>query len=110
MENRYKKYNTSKFIKEMDYIYNYIAYELFAETSANRLKQKIVNKTEILRYYPKIYSETTILSVMNIFYRKITIDNYIILYLINERLKEVYIAHIVYNKSNYLENQKLKNL
>lgn len=40
-------------------------------------------------------------------YRRITIDNYIILYTIAEEINTVYVAHMYYGGRNYLENHLL---
>lgn len=41
--------------------------------------------------------------IQNTRYRRILVKNYIIIYRTNEKRKEVYIVHIFYSKSNYLE-------
>ena len=100
-----KKYDlifTPTAIKEINKIYNYISENLSAKNSAKRLMTKIEQKVQELKYSPQIYQVIEIDKKLKLNYRKIVINYYIVLYTINENKKTVYIAHVYYASSNYL--------
>lgn len=102
-----KKYNlifTPTAIKEINKIYNYISKNLSVKSSANKLMRKIEQKVQELKYTPKMYQIIEIDKKLKLNYRKIVINNYVLLYTINENEKTVYIMHIYYASSNYLNN------
>ena len=86
---------------ELDELYNYIFWRLSSPINANRFKEKIYSKLEILKTNPYIYPQLSDYSNPNYKYRKLTVNNYVIIYYILEKEKLVYIVHIYYSKSNY---------
>lgn len=106
----YKIYITKKCKEDMMLIYEYIVNTLFSREAAVRINKKIISKIEVLKYYPEMYERTTMRTKNKQFYRRIMINNYIILYLINKKSKEIYLVQMVYSGSNYLSSQKLRNL
>lgn len=101
---QYKIVFTNDSIIEMDNIYNYISKNLKSFNSAKKLMKKIDNAIEHLKYMPKIHRIIKRSLNPKFEYRKIVINNYIIIYLVSENEKKVYIMHIYYCRSNYLNN------
>lgn len=88
--------------KEIDKIYIYLTDELYAEIAAKNLMKKIEDKIERLRFIPKLYMEIGKVDELGRKYRRIIVNNYIILYTILENEEIVYISHIYYGRSNYI--------
>lgn len=86
----------------MDDIYNYISKKLYSLNSAENLMLKVERIIQNLKYIPRMYSKVRNYYKMDIEYRKITINNYIILYIIAERIKTIYIIHMFYKRADYL--------
>ena len=90
---------------EIREIYRYISKKLIAKKSAKQLMQKIrkiiMNLAESPKLYPKINKYDKIKKRC---FRKIVIDNYVILYTIDEQKKVIYISHMYYGGKNYLES------
>ena len=82
-------------------IYNYIFWRLSSPINANRFREKFYSKLEILRINPYIYPSLSDYSNPNYKYRKLIVNNYVIIYYILEKEKIVYIVHIYSSKSNY---------
>lgn len=81
-------------------IYHYIAYFLKEEKIAKKLINRIEGKFSILEYMPKCYQR---IEEWKDEYRKIIIQNFVVLYSIDDFNKKVYIIKIVYGGSNYLK-------
>lgn len=87
------------FKKELRNIYEYITDELKSEKIAIKLIKTISNKIKILEVFPfayKLYKKEE-----NFEYRKFIVKNYIIIYKINLKEKEIRILHIYNQKLNY---------
>lgn len=97
----YKIRGTDEFLHELKDILYYIENSLKAPMAANKLRQKIKYNLTLLKRAPKIFEKIT--SNLEIQYRRIVVNNYIILYTIDELSKTVYISHIYYNKRNYID-------
>lgn len=65
--------------------------------------RKIEKRINILSIYPNIYCIIKKYKELELEYRRITIDNYVILYTISEPNKTIYISHMFFSKSNYLD-------
>ncbi len=94
--NCYKLIFTRKFVKEIDKIYEYIVDKLYSKNSANRLLLQINNNIKLITIFLKAYSK-----IKNE-YRKLIVKNYIIIFKVCEKRKEVHVVHIFYSKSNYI--------
>ena len=88
---------------ELDEIYLYIKDELKEERIAKKTIKNIREKIKILNIYPFAYK--LILKTKNFEYRKFIIKNYIIIYKINLKEKEINILHI-YNQKQKIKNKK----
>lgn len=99
----YKIKGTTEYIHESENIFYYIENNLKAPMASNRLRQKIKNNISLLKGSPKLFRKIKIDSRLEGQYRRIVVNNYIILYTIDETNKVVYISHIYYNKRNYID-------
>ena len=90
-------------MKELKKLYNYIKNELKEEDRAQKFIQRIMCKLKILEEFPKAYK--LLKKTKNFEYRKFIIKNYVVIYKINLKEKEVNILHI-YNQKQKAENKK----
>lgn len=100
----YKLKLTDEFLEEIDEICDYISINLKSPNIANKLRKKVVYNLLPLEKSPKMFAEIEKMSKTERRYRRIIVDNYIILYVIDEEEKIIYIAHIYYGGRNYIEN------
>ena len=102
---QYLTYNDAKYSilyekaaqKELIDLHYYISEKLQEPQIAKRLINKILNGISILKYYPEAYPKFKNLNRI----RKLVFKNYIILYSVNKKLKQIYILHIYYKSRNY---------
>lgn len=88
--------------EEIEEIYEYISQELSEISAANRLMDKI--EQNFLRLEQNPYSCVEVhIKPHNEVYRKLVIDNYIALYEVDEKYKQVVIYRVVYGRMNYLK-------
>ncbi len=97
--NKYLINTTDIFEEELENIFYYIAFVLNEPNIAKKLYKKIKMKILSLEYLPQRY--TNINSYNNKSIRKMIIDNFIIIYKIEQNLKQVYILHIFHCTQNY---------
>lgn len=90
---------TNEALKDLNDIYNYIAYELYSIDSAQKTFEHLSQKILSLNYFPYRYPIFKKNFKSNIDLRKITINHYSIIYYIRKR--EVMILNILYSKQNY---------
>lgn len=100
--NKYEIVLTDTAKEELDKIYEYISKTLKEEPAANRLMEKIENSILVLEEHPYSGREVHIKPHDEV-YRKLVIDNYIALYEVNEKQKEVSIYRVIYGKMDYLK-------
>ena len=84
-------------------IYKYIKNELKEDDIAQKLMQKIMRSLKILEDFP--FAHKLLRKTKNFEYRKFIIKNYIIIYKINLKEKEINILHI-YNQKQKIKNKK----
>lgn len=101
---QYRIVFTSDCIREMDYIYNYIILNLYAQKSAKELMNNVQQAIENLKIMPQMHMVIKKYSELELEYRRIIIGNYVVLYTISEKEKIIYIVHMYYGGSNYLNN------
>ena len=88
--------------EDLEEIYEYISEHLLEILAANRLMEKIEQK--ILRLEQNPYSCVEVhIKPHNEVYRKLVIDNYIVLYEVDEKYKQVVVYRIIYGKTDYLK-------
>ena len=98
----YKIKLTDQFLDEFEEICNYISNKLKNIDASNRLREKVIYNVLLLEVSPRMCTEIEKTDRTERQYRRIIVDNYIILYTIDETEKIVYVAHIYYGGRNYL--------
>ena len=88
--------------EELEDIYEYIYKNLYADKAANRLMDKIEKQIMLLETNPYSFVEVYI-KPHNELYRKLVVDNYIILYQVEEKYKQVIIYRALYGKRDYIK-------
>ena len=100
-----KRYNlefTVSYKKDTKKIYNYIKQKLQNEIAAKNLMNKVEKYTNELKYSPHAYREIERTNSKRKAFRKIKINNYILLYTVDEDKKQVTVSHMFYGRSNYI--------
>ncbi len=101
INDKYQVIFTKQSRKEMKYIYHYISKTLYAKVPALQLMKEINSKVINLSIFPRLYCELKIPNSMGMEYRRLIVKNYIVIYRINDKKKEIYIVHIFHSKSDY---------
>lgn len=100
--NNYEIILTDVAKEELEEIYEYISEHLLEKAAANRLMDKI--EQSILRLEQNPYSCVEVrIKPHNEVYRKLVIDNYVALYEVDEKYKQVVIYRVIYGKMDYLK-------
>lgn len=94
---------TEECIEEINEIYSYISINLFANKAAKELMKKIKINILNLEQSPRMYTKINGVDRLKRNYRRMVINNYVILYTIDDDKKKVYISHMYYGKINYLD-------
>lgn len=89
--------------QEMDNIYNYISNNLYAPKAAKELMNKGETTVQSLKDMPEAYMAIKKYSELEMEYRRIVINNYVIIYTISEEKNSIYIVHMYYGGSNYFK-------
>ena len=90
-------------MEELDKIYLYIRNNFKESKIAEKIVKNITEKISNLKYFP--LANKLLKKTKNFEYRKFIIKNYIIIYKINLKEKEVNILHI-YNQKQKAKNKK----
>ena len=104
---KYKVIITPTAYKEINKIYDYITDDLYAENAAKRLMNKVEQEVQRLKDTPKIHTEIEKFDELKRIYRRIVVDNYVILYTIDEDNEVVFVSHMYYGGRNYMNNDLL---
>ncbi len=81
-------------------IADYIANQLFAPSSVEKLLHKIHTSIENLAYFP--FSGTALPSKENAtVYRWVKVENYMIFYTVDEEKEMLFISRVLFGASNY---------
>ena len=96
----YKVVLTKDAVKDIDEIYNYIAYTLCAPVAAKKLCSKIRKAILSLEYYPKKYASLNIQINSMSELRRVPVDNYLIVYTIID--SNVYVLNVFYGASDFM--------
>jgi len=101
MQNSYKLKFTQSTNDDLDGIYRHISEHLAAPKAANDLMDDI--ETSIMRLKDFPYSGSTVTDdiLSSRGYRKLTVKNYIVFYLIDEAEKQVVIMRVLYGAQQY---------
>ena len=89
-------------MQDMVEIVTYIARELNNPSAAERIAERLVEAAgESLRDFPYAQPAYTPLRPLKHEYRKLLVENYMMLYWVTETEKRVTIARVVYARRNY---------
>lgn len=99
----YKIQFTEKCLEDIEDACQYIKEKLKEENAANRLRIKIKDSVKGLSISPEMYAKMEKFDRLENEYRRIPIDNYVLLYTVNKKRNTVYIVHFYYGGRNYLE-------
>ena len=77
--------------------------KLIEKETANRLISKVYERITDLIIFPKLYIKIGKFDKLNNKYHRMVINNYIVLYIVDDLNKKVFISHIYYKRRNYLE-------
>ena len=94
---------TDQFLDEFEEICDYISNKLKNIDASNRLREKVIYNIFLLENSPRMCIEIENADRSERQYRRLVVNNYVILYTIDEEQKIVYIAHIYYGGRNYLD-------
>ena len=94
-------------LEEIENICDYIKNVLKAESASTRLREKIRKTICELKNSPKIYAKIDKTDRVGRDYRRIVIDNYVLIYTIIEEDKTILISHMYYGGRNYLNGELL---
>ena len=87
--------------KDMTDIVRYISRDLQNPDAANHLAVKFIEAAESLLTFPYAASVYHPIRPLNHEYRKITVQNYMMFFLVTEENKTVTIARVIYAKRDY---------
>ncbi len=93
---------TQECTNEIKKIYKYIRDVLCNEIAAKRLMKKLEEYVSDLSYSPRLYVEIEKYKGTKKVYRRMVVNKYVVLYNIDEEKKKVFIAHMFYGGSDYI--------
>ena len=102
MANRYKVIVTHECETSLHQSCAYIKNVLYAEVAANKLLDKFEELIELLETNPFTYQKVVRYEILEIEYRRAVINNYVVIYEIDEESKEVYLHKFFYGGSDYI--------
>lgn len=94
---------TDQFLDEFEEICDYISNQLKNIDASNRLREKVIYNILLLENSPRMFTQIEKVDRTERQYRRLVVNNHIILYTVDELEKIVYIAHIYYAGRNYLD-------
>ena len=94
-----------QFLDEFEEICDYISNKLKNIDASNRLREKVIYNVLLLENSPKMCTKIEKTDKAKRKYRRMVVNNYIILYTIDEMKKIIYVAHIYYDGRNYLDGK-----
>ncbi len=97
---RYKVYLSPQAYREIDAIYEYIKNELYADTAAERLVERLEKAILSLEEFPYRAAERNVGSFANQGYRQLFVENYVIIYRIDETSGIVVVITVQYIRRN----------
>ena len=95
---------TNEFMEEFDEICKYISEVLKAPDASKRLRERVMYNVLLLKKTPNMYEAIEKLDRVKKKYRRFAVNNYVVLYTVDEEMKIIYIAHIYYGGRNYIDD------
>ena len=96
---------TDQLLDEFEEICDYISNQLKNIDASNRLREKVIYNILLLENSPRMFTQIEKVDRTERQYRRLVVNNHIILYTVDELEKIVYIAHIYYAGRNYLDGE-----
>ena len=94
---------TDSAYKDLDDIVTYIAETLFAPVAAARFAEAVEKCYDNLKTQPFMYAAASMPELAGKGYRRAPVNNYLILYNVDEASKIVHIHRIFYGARNYID-------
>ena len=101
--NIFKIEYTEQYIEEITQIYKYICKELKESNAARRLIDKVNMRILRLESNPQMHMKIGKIDRLKREYRRLLVENYIILYTIDYKQNKVFVSSIFYSRKNYLK-------
>lgn len=98
----YKLNFTQNAKDDMEKAVDYISINLNNPAAASDLAEKVSRKLELLVENPKMYQLCEDVKLKELEYRKIVVDNYIIVYKVNEEKQIIYVMRFFYGRQDYI--------
>ena len=95
----YKIILSPTFINELNTICDYMITNLKEPQLSKIFYRRIIEKLSSLKIFPERHRQ---LQIKDIIFRKLFFKNYVIIYQINFKSREVFILHIFHGNQNYL--------
>lgn len=102
LTNKYKIIWSPKSYKDLQNIYDHIAYYFKEKRIANNMTKKILNSILSLEYYPERYTSIVNYKDKIKKLRKLVVNKYVVIYEVNNNTRQVFILHIFHCNQNYL--------
>ncbi len=99
MEKKYKIKYLPLFYKDLDYITDYIKYQLKNEIAANNFVNKLETEIKQRAFSPDSYEEYISIRNRKNTYFRIYVDNYTVFYTVKDNTMEV--RRILYSRRNF---------
>ncbi len=87
-------------MRDIDEIYNYISKKLFARQSARRIVRRIRDQIRALNVFPERHPLAPEERLATIGLRKVSVENFVIYYKVDDNALTVTIARIMYGGRN----------
>ena len=104
MDRRYKLKVTPAASEDLERIYKYIKNNLKSDVAAKNLIAGISKKLKSIPDFSYMYELSRDAALSQRGYRKVVINNYIALYLVDEERKFVIISRVFYGPMNYVSH------
>ena len=101
--NQFKVIVTHTAYNEIKEAYNYISKNLYSKVAAEMLMKEIDKEIIYLKSLPKMYARIKQSSNFERIYRKVVINNYVLIYTVDDENEIVCIVHFYYSGKNYLD-------
>ena len=99
--NKHKIIWSPRALEELNRSYKYISYNLMETNTARNLYNKIMKSVSGLKYFPGRYPDLSYYGNADKNFRRLRVDNFIIIYRVNSKTRDIFILHIFHSKQNY---------
>lgn len=106
MTTKYKIIFSKQSFEDLDETFEYIALTLKAPNAAKNLMSKIEKEIDMLKNFPKSCKLCSDSALQSMNYRRLVVDNFVIVYFEDEKLQTVNIVRIFYGRRNWAKYLK----